>query len=196
MFRITLPNWTTNVRWIYVAYSHWKELFCSSYFSVLPRTECYYILFLFLQVWQRLPWQRLWSYRKWNLWQWIACMEVEVKMEQNRKMKSSTLTRVSNTVHLSCRGAMNTWVCAWDTKSKICLKILCSFFCVSFALPVLNQNYRTHSSNIPPVFLLTTTFISFICNILLKDSFIMLEYRHFKLFTKYLFSNKRLLYWQ
>lgn len=88
-----------------------------------------FCLFIFFQVWQRLPWQRLWSYRKWNSWQWIAFMEVEVKMEQNQKMKSSILMQVSNAVHVSCRGALNTCFCALETKSKIYLKFCALLFC-------------------------------------------------------------------
>lgn len=118
--------------------------------------------FIFCQVWQRLPWQKLWSYRKWSLWQWIAFMEVVVKTEQNRKMKSSILMQVSN-ARESCRGALNTRSCAWETNKQTISQILVLFCFVSIALPVSNQNYCTRSSSIPPVFLLTD-FINFLKN--------------------------------
>jgi len=40
--------------------------------------------------------------------------------------------QVSNAVRVSCRGALSTRFCAWETISGICLK----FYFVSFALPV------------------------------------------------------------
>lgn len=65
-------------------------------------------------------------------------MEVEVKMEQNQKMKNLILTQVSKAVHTSSEENLFFW-----KQNQNLSQILVFFYLVSFPLPALNKNHCT-----------------------------------------------------